>query len=339
MRAAICDFPSRYAFPPHGYGGIERWLWAVAIGAKRAGADVHLLGSQWRKDLGDGLPIHPVRLEELSPGSPEAAKLAAQHYDLMVVGHEYPSLPAWRAVWRELGADVATVQHSSTFGHTVGTFDGRRSRLYCYSPEMLERYRDHKPTAELAVHLGLPEDEPPAVQGRDLLWLGRVDAEKAPHLAIQAAARLRRRIRIVGPVFDEAYVAKHGALFGADHVEILGERDGQAKTRLLGQAGVLVYTCARDYVEAGAGVFGEALRAGTPVAALVWRSGTCADAALCPETGAIATADPAGGDNDAVAHLADAITTAERRRAADVQAVGIRRFDPERHFRALTALS
>jgi hypothetical protein len=24
----ICDFPSAYEFPPHGYGGIERWLWA-----------------------------------------------------------------------------------------------------------------------------------------------------------------------------------------------------------------------------------------------------------------------------------------------------------------------
>jgi hypothetical protein len=24
----ICDFPSAYEFPPQGYGGIERWLWA-----------------------------------------------------------------------------------------------------------------------------------------------------------------------------------------------------------------------------------------------------------------------------------------------------------------------
>jgi len=30
MLVGVCDFPSRYAFPPTGYGGIERWLWAVA---------------------------------------------------------------------------------------------------------------------------------------------------------------------------------------------------------------------------------------------------------------------------------------------------------------------
>ncbi|MEV2276245.1 lasso peptide biosynthesis B2 protein [Nocardiopsis sp. NPDC049922] len=43
----VCDFPGRYAFPPAGYGGIERWLWAVAVGARAAGADVHLLGPGW----------------------------------------------------------------------------------------------------------------------------------------------------------------------------------------------------------------------------------------------------------------------------------------------------
>lgn len=35
MRAGIYGFPSRYAFPSNGYGGIERWLWAVAAGAGR----------------------------------------------------------------------------------------------------------------------------------------------------------------------------------------------------------------------------------------------------------------------------------------------------------------
>ena len=58
MLVGICDFPSAYDFPPHGYGGIERWLWAVAVGAKRAGADVHLLGPKWRRDL-DGFTVGP----------------------------------------------------------------------------------------------------------------------------------------------------------------------------------------------------------------------------------------------------------------------------------------
>ncbi|MER6504736.1 hypothetical protein ABT218_36875 [Streptomyces sp. NPDC001455] len=77
MRAAICDFPSRYGFPPLGYGGIERWLWAVAVGARRAGADVHLLGTQWDVDAGGGWNVRSVRLQDLSPGSAELATIPA----------------------------------------------------------------------------------------------------------------------------------------------------------------------------------------------------------------------------------------------------------------------
>jgi len=33
MLVGVCDLPGAYAFPPSGYGGIERWLWAVAVGA------------------------------------------------------------------------------------------------------------------------------------------------------------------------------------------------------------------------------------------------------------------------------------------------------------------
>lgn len=161
MLVGICDFPGNYAFPPAGYGGIERWLWAAAVGARRAGADVHLLGPSWRPDLDKSWAAKPVRLENLAPGSRQLARLRSTGYDLLIVGHEYPSQPAWRRAWQELDCDVATFQHAPDFWHTPDAFDGHRSRL-CYSPEMTERYSAHQPRAELAVHLGLGEKEPPA---------------------------------------------------------------------------------------------------------------------------------------------------------------------------------
>src|SRR4051794_25998767 len=94
MLVGVCDFPGKYPFPPHGYGGIERWLWAVAVGARQAGADVHLLGPQWRPELTADWAVRPVRLEDLDPGSLDARDLRDTGYDLLVVGHEYPSLPA-----------------------------------------------------------------------------------------------------------------------------------------------------------------------------------------------------------------------------------------------------
>jgi len=335
MLVGVCDFPSDYAFPPTGYGGIERWLWAVAVGARRAGAAVHLLGPRWRAELADHWTLRPVRLEGLSPADQAARVLRGDGYDLLVVGHEYPSLPGWRAVADTVGAEIATFQHSSTFAHRPDAFDGRRSRLYTYSDEMGERYAAHHPTQELAVHLGLDEVEPPARPGDGLLWLGRIDNEKAPHLAIRAAALLGRHITLAGPIFDSGYVDRYRHLFSAPHVTLAGEIGGQAKSHLISNARALVYTCAREYLEAGAATFGESLRAGTPVAALAWRPGTCAQAALCPDSGAIALIGP-DADDEATAHALARVTDhAATLRAPDVQDIGVSRFDPERHFHAL----
>jgi hypothetical protein len=106
MLVGVCDFPGAYAFPPSGYGGIERWLWAAATGARRAGAEVHLLGPQWRPELAGEWVLHPIRLEDITPDTLVARSLRAAGCDLLVVGHEYPSLPPWRATWETLDADV-----------------------------------------------------------------------------------------------------------------------------------------------------------------------------------------------------------------------------------------
>ena len=169
------------------------------------------------------------------------------------------------------------------------------------------------------------------------MWLGRIDEEKAPHLAVRAAQLLGRRIRIVGPIFDQDYARRHEPLFASDNVEWIGEIGGPAKISALQDASVFVYTYARTYVEAGAAVFGESLRAGTPIAALTWREGTCADAALCDETGVVAVADPAEDDESAAQRLAIAIEQAEALIHERVQAIGLQRFDPARHFLAMAA--
>lgn len=335
MLVGVCDFPGDYAFPPNGYGGIERWLWAVAVGARRSGAEVHLLGPQWRTELADEWTMRPVRLEDLTAGGRQARSLRDTGYDLLVIGHEYPSLPPWRVTWNSLEADVATFQHWPYFEHREGALDGQRSRLYCYSEEMCKRYAAYRPIAELAVHLGLDEPELPIQDSGELLWMGRIDAEKSPHLAIRAALLLGRRITVAGPVFDTAHVDAHHDLFTADPVTLVGEVGGEAKMRLLAEADALIYTCARDYIEAGAASFGESLRAGTPVAALAWRPGTCAQAALCDKTGCVALVDAEADDEIAAKALAEAIEQVTPLRAREVQETGLSRFDPVRHFQAL----
>ncbi|MBX6750321.1 MAG: glycosyltransferase [Micromonosporaceae bacterium] len=336
MKVGICDFPSAYQFPPRGYGGIERWLWSVAVGAQDWGAEVYLIGPQWRSDAPGRFRRREVRLEDADASA--LADLNRLGLDLLVVGHEYPALPSWRAAWQSLDCPVVTFQHDATFAHPAGTFDGARSRLYCYSPEMCARYAAHQPVQELSVQTGIDEDPRPARHGHHLLWLGRVCAPKAPHLAVLAAQRLGRRLRIVGPIHDEQYVRRHADILHADHVEWVGEVGGADKAAVLRAGQTLVYTCSRAYVEAGAAVFGEALRAGTPVAALAWRPGTCAQAALCEQTGVVAAVNAEDDDETAADALALAIEAADRLDPHTVQAVGFERFHPVRHFEVLAGL-
>ena len=337
MLVGVCDFPGSYAFPPHRYGGIERWLWATALGARQTGAEVHLLGPAWRSELASDWTIRPHRLEDLESGSSARAELRAARYDLLIVGHEYPSLPTWRAVSDELECDVATFQHDPDFQHQPDVFDQQRYRLYCYSPEMLERYQAHAPIRALSVQIGLNETEPSAAPGADLVWVGRVDEQKSPHLAVMAAGLLRRRIHLVGPVFDSDYYNRHATLFASDHVHIAGELGGAAKTAAFAHASACVYTCGRTYVEAGVATLGESLRAGTAVAALAWRHGTCAEVALCESTGAVAVVDPFSPDEHAAYALAQAIAVTDGLDAPTVQAIGLERFDPATHFTILAA--
>lgn len=337
MLVGVCDFPSDYPFPPLGYGGIERWLWAVALGARQAGADVHLLGPQWRHELADDWCINPVRLEQLHPQGRSARQLRSTGYDLLLVGHEYPSRPSWRAVWESLGCDVATFQHWPYFEHQRGAFDGTCARMYCYSDQMRRRYAPHEPIAELAVHHGFGDREHPPSDGHGLLWLGRIDRQKAPHLAVHAAGLLDRDITIAGPVFDPGYLHEHRAAFDAAHVHMAGEVGDEIRTELLANATAVVYTCDRDYIEAGAAIFGESLRAGTPVAALAWDTGTCAHAALCERTGSLAEVHHDTDDKHASNELADAIERAAQLPANHVQEVGLARFDAAQHFRRLAA--
>jgi hypothetical protein len=75
------------------------------------------------------------------------------------------------------------------------------------------------------------------------------------------------------------------------------------------------------------------------VAALTWREGTCAEAALCPATGRVTTLPPDLDDETAARALAEAIIHTEELDPAHVQKVGQQRFDPQRHFEALASRS
>ncbi|MGW2588202.1 glycosyltransferase [Streptomyces virginiae] len=335
MKVAILDHPSRYPFPPHGYGAQEKWFWSVAAGARAAGAEVVLTGPDWRPDLPYGFRRLPFRLEDATPGQLRA--FAAERFDLLVTGHEYTSHPVWRPRADDLGVDVAAFQHRPDFTHAPGAYDDRLRRLYVFSHEMRALYAGSKPRLTNAVFFADSEEETSHTEHGDgtLAWCSRLDGKKAPHIVAMAAARLRRTVKLIGPVADPGYMRRHARHFDSPHVRLVGELGGQEKLAELRASDCMVYSCSRDWIEAGGAFFSDPQRNGVPCAAQVWRPGTSAEAALDEETGALAVLDPGQSDEDAADALADAVLKASALDRAGVREAGLRRFDPVRHFQDL----
>jgi glycosyltransferase involved in cell wall biosynthesis len=120
------------------------------------------------------------------------------------------------------------------------------------------------------VHHGLRPEEYPysARPGGYLAFVGRLSAEKAPHLAIAVATRAGVPLKIAGKVdrTDREYFEREiRPLLAHPLVEFLGELDEPAKREVM--AGALALLFPIEWPEPFGLVMIEALAAGTPVIA------------------------------------------------------------------------
>jgi glycosyltransferase involved in cell wall biosynthesis len=104
----------------------------------------------------------------------------------------------------------------------------------------------------------------PGPGGDALLWAGRIVREKAPHLAIDAAARAGRSIRLAGPIADREYWDAEIAPRLTDRACYLGHLDHARLGRLVGASAALVVT--PMWEEPFCLTAAEAVACGTPVA-------------------------------------------------------------------------
>ena len=152
--------------------------------------------------------------------------------------------------------------------------------------------------------------------GDDLVWLGRLTPEKGTDLAIAAARRAGRRLRLVGPVsnpawFDEVVAPELGE--DVVHVGHLSHQDLVAQVR---QCAATLVTPRWD--EPFGLVAAESVVSGTPVVALD-RGGL--REFITPRMGVLV--DPDGGDDEVVRRLADAVHGAVMLRREDVREAGL----------------
>ncbi|MFG2749517.1 glycosyltransferase [Streptomyces xanthophaeus] len=103
----------------------------------------------------------------------------------------------------------------------------------------------------------------PGPGGGDLVWSGRMVAEKGLHLAIQAAQAAGAPLRIAGPVSDRAYFEEQVVPLLGEDVRYVGHLDRGGLVELLGSASAALVTPSWD--EPYGLVVAEALACGTPV--------------------------------------------------------------------------
>jgi glycosyltransferase involved in cell wall biosynthesis len=293
MRIAVIA-PPWYPVPPSGYGGIEWVVSLLADGLTERGHQVTLFappGSETGARLVP--PLGTVPPEELI-GDPwyEAAHAvsAYEHGEEFDILHDHTG---------PVGVSIGAMSDCPTVHTLHGPFTDEAKMLYRriarrhWFVAISESQRSMGPPSLRwagVVYNGILTDRYVLRKDKEdfLLFLGRADEEKAPHLAIQAARRAGRRLVLCVTTKnqrEQTYWAEQVEPLLSEEVEVKGECDQEQKADLLARAAALLFPI--QWPEPFGLVMTEAMACGTPV--LAWRNGSVPEVVADGETGFIVT--------------------------------------------------
>src|SRR6476646_549318 len=201
LRVALVA-PPWLPIPPAGYGGTERVIALLADGLVERGHDVTLFaaaGSRTAARL-----VSPLREPpEIIGGAPDddafhtlRAYLAADDFDVI---HDHTSLgPAFAGLLADGPPVVHTLHGPWTSGlrHKLGLV---HDRVHLVAISHAQQRMNPSVRTAGVVHNGIDIDTHPFREEKEdfLLYLGRINADKAPEVAIEVAQKAGRPITMV----------------------------------------------------------------------------------------------------------------------------------------------
>jgi glycosyltransferase involved in cell wall biosynthesis len=318
MKVALLG-PIAWRTPPKHYGPWEQITSLLAEGLARRGVDVTLfatLDSQTAAAL-DGVSAH---------GYAEDDTLDGRVWEALHVSHALERSAEFDLMHNHLDwLPLAFSQHCRT--RLVTTIHGFSA------PKILPAYQaassayvsisDADRVPELnycaTVHHGieLSRFTFSATGGEDLVVLGRIHPDKGIADAIEIANQAGRRLKIAGPIQDQAYFEERVApRVDGDKVCYLGSVGPEQRADLLASAAALLHPIA--FAEPFGLSVVEAMAAGTPV--IAYSKGAMPEVIDEGVTGFLVsdiTAAVAAVESAITLHRADIRRTAERRFSAD----------------------
>lgn len=266
-------------------GGLETLVHDLSASLRARGHQVSLFAAEGSVD-GDPRHVFPAggwdasRLATGDPSMPERAFLSEHHSHLQLMlalagplgrrfdvvhNHSLHHLPV--AMAPSLDVPMLTTLHTPPtpwLESAIEIGDGRGTSFASVSAHTAGQWAGVLPSRPVVVPNGVDLRRwPRGPGGGGLLWSGRLVAEKAPHLAIEAARRAGIALQIAGPVSDPAYVDEVIRPHLGRGVTYLGHLGQTELARAVGNASAVLVTPMWD--EPFGLVVAEALACGTPV--------------------------------------------------------------------------
>ena len=287
--------PPWISIPAPAYGGIEEVVRLLCQGLVARGNDVTLFAAP---DSESDAGVVEV-LDEPQPDQIEHSLIEAAHVGLVFDRIDRERLHAGFDVVHDHCPAVALAMADrlpEPFVHTLhGPFDDERTELYRRQGHkatlvaISDSQRSQAPDGVDCQHVvpnPIDLDEWPFQDKKDdeLLFLGRIDPDKGPHRAVEAALKAGRRLALAGPVQpdgEEFFASQVEPHLDDHHVRYLGSLGPDDKRQALARAPGLLMPI--EWPEPFGLVMIEALATGTPV--IAFDRGAAAEIVIDGENG------------------------------------------------------